>query len=147
MLDDETNVAQWLSAQVKSRVVDSEGKDAYLAAEYCWDNEYYVQDFAPQCVRGRGGQETVLQQLSKEGQSKQDMDSTKVFAKPSRPDERAMARSELDSTKVFAKSSDDSAKNRSEMDSTKVFAKPPDMGSKARSEMDSTKVFAKQPQG
>jgi len=146
VLDDETNAAKWLSAQVKSRVVDSEGQDAYLAAEYHWDNEYYVQDFGPQHIRGRGGQETVLQQLSKEGQRKQEMDSTKVFAKPSRPGEGATVQSEMDSTKVFAKSSDIGAKIHSEMDSTKVFAKPSDMGAKVRSEMDCTKVFAKQRQ-
>lgn len=146
MLDDETNVAKWLSATVKSRVVDSEGQDAYLAAEYYWDNEYYVQDFGPQHLRGRGGPETVLQQLSKEGQRKQEMDSTKVFTKSSRPEDGATVRSEMDSTKVFAKSSDIAAKIHSEMDFTKVFAKPPDMGAKVRSEMDSTKVFAKQRQ-
>eukprot|EP00930_Biecheleria_cincta_P080805 TRINITY_DN6926_c0_g1_i1.p1 TRINITY_DN6926_c0_g1~~TRINITY_DN6926_c0_g1_i1.p1 ORF type:complete len:396 (+),score=80.22 TRINITY_DN6926_c0_g1_i1:25-1188(+) len=141
VLDDETNVAKWLTAQVKSRVVDSEGKDAYLAAEYNWDDEYYVQDFGPQHVRERGRQETVLQLL----QRKQEMDSTKVFAKASRPDEAAKIRSEMDSTKVFAKPSDVvGARIRSEMDSTKVFAKTQDAEAKGRrSEMDSTKVFAK----
>lgn len=146
MLDDETKVSKWLPAKVMSRVVDSDGKDSYLAAEYSWDDEFYVQDFDPQHVRERGRQQTVLQLFLLEGQRKQEMDSTKVFSKASRPD--AGAKQEMDSTKVFGKPSRPDAGAKQDMDSTKAFAKPsrPYAGAATiRDEMDGTKVFAKQP--
>lgn len=92
VLDDETNIGRWVSAQPQSRVVDKSGKDAYLCAEYNWDGEYYVQDFGPQHVRRNGERATVMQLLGQADRSSVEMDSTKVFKG-----------NDLDQTKVFEK--------------------------------------------
>lgn len=57
--DDDSGEKRWCEAEPQFRVVDKEGNDAYLCAEYEWDGEYYVQDFGPQHVRRRGQDMTV----------------------------------------------------------------------------------------
>mmetsp|Transcript_36752 Transcript_36752/g.45396 ORF Transcript_36752/g.45396 Transcript_36752/m.45396 type:complete len:156 (+) Transcript_36752:1-468(+) len=79
VLDEETGLGRWISAQPQSRVVDKSGRDAYLCAEYLWDDEYYVQDFGPQHVRRKGETKTVLQTLTQSDDPV--LEETKVFKK------------------------------------------------------------------
>jgi len=62
--DEDSNDSRWCQAQPQFRVVDKEGNDAYLCAEYEWDGEYYVQDFGPHHVRKRGQDMTVFELFS-----------------------------------------------------------------------------------
>lgn len=78
VLDEDAGIGRWVSAQPQSRVVDKSGRDAYLCAEYLWDDEYYVQDFGPQHVRRKGETKTVLQTLT---QDDPELEATKVFKK------------------------------------------------------------------
>mmetsp|Transcript_66901 Transcript_66901/g.160180 ORF Transcript_66901/g.160180 Transcript_66901/m.160180 type:complete len:603 (+) Transcript_66901:174-1982(+) len=64
--DEETGEGRWLEATPMNRVVDKDGNDAFISAEYDWDGEDYVQDFAPEHVRKRGSKATV-QDLIKSG--------------------------------------------------------------------------------
>mmetsp|Transcript_19306 Transcript_19306/g.58002 ORF Transcript_19306/g.58002 Transcript_19306/m.58002 type:complete len:234 (+) Transcript_19306:81-782(+) len=59
VVDDETGRARWVEAMPRERVKDSAGRDEFLSAEYMWDGELYIQDFAPEHVRRRGGTATV----------------------------------------------------------------------------------------
>jgi hypothetical protein len=59
--DEDSGESTWCEAEPQFRVVDKEGNDAYLCAEYKWDGEFYVQDFGPHHVRKRGNDETVFQ--------------------------------------------------------------------------------------
>jgi len=58
-VDDETREARWVLGEPQSSVVDEQGNDKFLAVEYFWDGEYYVQDFGPEHVRQEGGETTV----------------------------------------------------------------------------------------
>jgi len=60
VVDEETDEGRWVRAEPQSRVVDKNGRDAYLCVEYEWDGEFYVQDFGPQNVRRRGDKKTVF---------------------------------------------------------------------------------------
>jgi len=62
--DEDSNDSRWCQAQPQFRVVDKDGNDAYLCAEYEWDGEYYVQDFGPHHVRKRGQDMTVFELFS-----------------------------------------------------------------------------------
>merc|ERR1711879_287544 len=53
VVDDEEGDNRWLPGDVKNRIVDEEGNDSYLCAEYVWDGERYFQDFGPAHVRRR----------------------------------------------------------------------------------------------
>eukprot|EP00747_Dinoflagellata_sp_TGD_P206594 gnl/TRDRNA2_/TRDRNA2_80288_c0_seq1.p1 gnl/TRDRNA2_/TRDRNA2_80288_c0~~gnl/TRDRNA2_/TRDRNA2_80288_c0_seq1.p1 ORF type:complete len:441 (+),score=96.96 gnl/TRDRNA2_/TRDRNA2_80288_c0_seq1:102-1424(+) len=57
--DEEGGGGQWCVATPQSRVVDKDGYDAFLCAEYEWEDDYYVQDFGPHHVRQRGATVTV----------------------------------------------------------------------------------------
>jgi len=59
--DEDSGESRWCEAEPQFRVVDKEGHDAYLCAEYEWDGEFYVQDFGPHHVRKRGQDMTVFQ--------------------------------------------------------------------------------------
>jgi hypothetical protein len=59
VVDDDTGEARWCHGEPQQRVQDKIGNDAYLQAEYEWDQEYYVQDFGPEHVRRQGGTTTV----------------------------------------------------------------------------------------
>eukprot|EP00747_Dinoflagellata_sp_TGD_P181047 gnl/TRDRNA2_/TRDRNA2_34498_c0_seq1.p1 gnl/TRDRNA2_/TRDRNA2_34498_c0~~gnl/TRDRNA2_/TRDRNA2_34498_c0_seq1.p1 ORF type:complete len:356 (-),score=56.72 gnl/TRDRNA2_/TRDRNA2_34498_c0_seq1:434-1477(-) len=59
-VDDDEGSGQWCPAEPQSRVVDKSGNDAYICAEYKWDDDYYVQDFGPQHVRKMGEKKTVF---------------------------------------------------------------------------------------
>lgn len=65
VIDDETGDSKWVLAEPQSRVVDKNGCDTYLCAEYKWDGEFYVQDFGPQHVRRRGEQVPVSEVLAR----------------------------------------------------------------------------------
>jgi hypothetical protein len=62
--DDDSGESRWCEATPQFRVVDKEGNDAYLCAEYEWDDDFYVQDFSPEHVRKRGQRMTVHQIVS-----------------------------------------------------------------------------------
>jgi hypothetical protein len=64
VVDEESGESRWCEAEPQFRVVDKEGHDAYLCAEYEWDGEFYVQDFGPHHVRKRGQDATVYQLFS-----------------------------------------------------------------------------------
>merc|ERR1712019_238074 len=57
--DEDTESGKWHKAQPVERVVDDDGEDAYLHAEYMWHGEVYRQDFGPHEVRKRGQHQTV----------------------------------------------------------------------------------------
>jgi len=76
VFDDDTNQGKWVSAEPQTRVVDKNGRDAYLCAEYCWDGEYFVQDFGPQHVRRRGHKETVFDMLNRPAAGGDDLENT-----------------------------------------------------------------------
>lgn len=76
VVDDDTGESRWIEGEPQSRVVDKTGRDAYLAVEYMWDNDYFVQDFGPQHVRRRGSKETVFDVFQKRGDGG-DLDRTK----------------------------------------------------------------------
>jgi len=61
--DADTGEIRWVEALPCCRVVDHEGHDAYVAAEYEWDGECYVEDFGPESVRKRGQSITVRKML------------------------------------------------------------------------------------
>lgn len=56
---------RWVKAEPQSRVVDKAGHDAYLCAEYKWDDDYYIQDFGPHHVRKVGNMFSVMQAFDK----------------------------------------------------------------------------------
>lgn len=62
--DEDSAESRWCEAEPQFRVVDKEGNDAYLCAEYEWDGEFYVQDFGPHHVRKRGQDMTVFQMFT-----------------------------------------------------------------------------------
>lgn len=45
---------RWVRAEPRSRIVDEEGHDRYLCAEYDWKGDRFVEDFEPDRVRRRG---------------------------------------------------------------------------------------------
>lgn len=63
VVDDVAGVSRWVDAVPLCRVVDREGRDTFLSAQYCWDGEYYDEDFGPEQVRRRGSTLTVAQIL------------------------------------------------------------------------------------
>jgi hypothetical protein len=92
--DDESNESRWCEAEPQFRVVDKEGNDAYLCAEYEWDGEYYVQDFGPHHVRKRGQDMTVFQMFALDPENVQGDDFLKDTSK-------SMGRRNLDDTDPF----------------------------------------------
>mmetsp|Transcript_8667 Transcript_8667/g.15605 ORF Transcript_8667/g.15605 Transcript_8667/m.15605 type:complete len:613 (-) Transcript_8667:180-2018(-) len=64
--DEDTGEGRWVEATPINRVVDKDGNDAFISAEYDWDGEDYVQDFAPEHVRKRGTKVSV-QDMIKSG--------------------------------------------------------------------------------
>eukprot|EP00811_Abedinium_folium_P027019 NODE_4044_length_1944_cov_5.801321.p1 GENE.NODE_4044_length_1944_cov_5.801321~~NODE_4044_length_1944_cov_5.801321.p1 ORF type:complete len:543 (-),score=91.26 NODE_4044_length_1944_cov_5.801321:315-1712(-) len=58
--------SRWVPAIPLDRVVDDKGRDAFLHAEFCWEGQYYTQDFGPTHVRRRGGRCSVMQILEME---------------------------------------------------------------------------------
>lgn len=62
--DEDTGESRWCKAVPQFRVVDKDGHDAYICAEYDWDEEYYVQDFGPHHVRRRGQQMSIFEMFS-----------------------------------------------------------------------------------
>jgi len=64
--DEDTGEGRWVEATPINRVVDKDGNDAFISAEYDWDGEEYVQDFAPEHVRKRGSKISV-QEMIKSG--------------------------------------------------------------------------------
>jgi len=72
--DEDSGDSRWCQAQPQFRVVDKEGHDAYLCAEYNWDGEYYVQDFGPHHVRKRGQDMTVFELFSMDPSTTNDTD-------------------------------------------------------------------------
>mmetsp|Transcript_81556 Transcript_81556/g.231115 ORF Transcript_81556/g.231115 Transcript_81556/m.231115 type:complete len:239 (-) Transcript_81556:114-830(-) len=72
--DEETGQWDWFPAEPKSRVVDTNGRDVYLCAQYRWtDGEAYSQDFGPQHVRRRGQPLTVFDIISLGGHETQQL--------------------------------------------------------------------------
>eukprot|EP00811_Abedinium_folium_P035668 NODE_8442_length_1495_cov_6.519006.p2 GENE.NODE_8442_length_1495_cov_6.519006~~NODE_8442_length_1495_cov_6.519006.p2 ORF type:complete len:356 (+),score=54.75 NODE_8442_length_1495_cov_6.519006:127-1194(+) len=61
VVDHECRNQRWVEAVPKNRVVDKDGCDAFLGAEYEWEGEFYCQDFGPSHVRGRSSRLTVMQ--------------------------------------------------------------------------------------
>lgn len=90
--DDSDDKPRWCPATPQFRVVDKQGHDAYLCAEYDWDGELYIQDFAPQHVRKRGQRPTIADLLhidasgKKMGQQNIDPDTTLVVGRGPRGD-------------------------------------------------------------
>lgn len=85
--DDDGAEPRWCLAEPQFRVVNKDGNDAYLCAEYEWDDEFYVQDFGPQHVRKRGQTQTVADLFSsKRATSENDLlkDTRKVDRGPDR---------------------------------------------------------------
>mmetsp|Transcript_63079 Transcript_63079/g.137059 ORF Transcript_63079/g.137059 Transcript_63079/m.137059 type:complete len:339 (-) Transcript_63079:42-1058(-) len=82
--DEDTNEARWCQAEPQSRLVDKQGNDAYLCAEYDWDGELYVQDFGPEHVRRRGQKATVaaLFAQSVQGSTSSQAPSSRAEMKP-----------------------------------------------------------------
>lgn len=66
MFDDEANCGRWVPGIAQTRVVDPNGKDAYLHVQYLWDDEEYVEDFAPPRVR-KAGQSLTVEDLIRSG--------------------------------------------------------------------------------
>jgi len=64
--DEDTGKSCWVEAEPQSSVIDPAGGDAFLAVEYSWDGEYYVQDFGPEHVRQKGSKTTVQELLRRE---------------------------------------------------------------------------------
>lgn len=62
--DEDTGESRWCKAVPQFRVVDKDGHDAYICAEYDWDEEYYVQDFGPHHVRRRGQKTSIFEMFS-----------------------------------------------------------------------------------
>jgi len=58
--EDHPDGGAWVDAVPQSRVVDVNGADTFLHAQYTWDGELYDQEFEPQHVRQRGAQKTAL---------------------------------------------------------------------------------------
>lgn len=52
----------WVAGHPRTRVVNPQGQDAWLAVEYPWDGTSYDEDFGPDRVRRRGETVTVLEQ-------------------------------------------------------------------------------------
>eukprot|EP00443_Scrippsiella_acuminata_P040669 CAMPEP_0115240046 /NCGR_PEP_ID=MMETSP0270-20121206/37711_1 /TAXON_ID=71861 /ORGANISM="Scrippsiella trochoidea, Strain CCMP3099" /LENGTH=158 /DNA_ID=CAMNT_0002655021 /DNA_START=162 /DNA_END=638 /DNA_ORIENTATION=+ len=63
VVDDEAGVSCWVDAVPQCRVVDREGRDTFLSAQYCWEGEHFDEDFGPEQVRRRGSTLTVAQIL------------------------------------------------------------------------------------
>merc|ERR1712003_130247 len=61
--DDVSGEGCWIEAEPIGRVLDGEGRDAYISVEYQWDGEDYTQDCDPSVVRKRGQVLTVLELL------------------------------------------------------------------------------------
>eukprot|EP00929_Paragymnodinium_shiwhaense_P068469 TRINITY_DN34439_c0_g1_i4.p1 TRINITY_DN34439_c0_g1~~TRINITY_DN34439_c0_g1_i4.p1 ORF type:complete len:399 (-),score=51.77 TRINITY_DN34439_c0_g1_i4:65-1261(-) len=86
--DDDTGSGRWCDAEPQSRVVDSDKRDAYLCAEYQWDDEYYVQDFGPQHVRKRGQYMTVFDMFNQASDGVSNADFTKESSTPRKAADR-----------------------------------------------------------
>jgi len=92
VVDDDSDDKRWCPATPQFRVVDKQGYDAYLCAEYDWDGELYIQDFAPQHVRKRGQRPTIADLLHIDasgktmGQQNIDPDTTLVVGRGPRGD-------------------------------------------------------------
>lgn len=63
--DERPGKGRWVKAEPQSRVVNKAGHDAYLCAEYEWDDDFFVQDFGPEHVRRRGTTITIFQLFAK----------------------------------------------------------------------------------
>lgn len=60
--EDTTGGGRWVNATPLHRVIDKQGHDAFLSAQYDWDGELYEQDFTPEHVRRQGERNTVAKQ-------------------------------------------------------------------------------------
>lgn len=67
VFDDEAGCGRWVPGIAQTRVVDPNGKDAYLHVQYLWDDEEYVEDFAPPRVR-KVGQTLTVEDLIRSGE-------------------------------------------------------------------------------
>merc|ERR1712039_747837 len=62
--DDAAAVSCWVAAVPQCRVVDRDGRDTFLSAQYLWEGEYFDEDFGPEQVRRRGSSVTVAAMLT-----------------------------------------------------------------------------------
>eukprot|EP00927_Polykrikos_kofoidii_P066565 TRINITY_DN62148_c0_g1_i1.p1 TRINITY_DN62148_c0_g1~~TRINITY_DN62148_c0_g1_i1.p1 ORF type:complete len:431 (-),score=68.26 TRINITY_DN62148_c0_g1_i1:16-1308(-) len=86
--DEDTGTGKWCHAEPQFRVVDDDRNDAYLCAEYQWDDgDCYTQDFAPEHVRRKGTTISIRDMLiqGREGPAKQEA-RPKVTSTQSRQD-------------------------------------------------------------
>lgn len=54
----------WVAAVPRARIVDSEGRDAYLCAEYDWAGDRFSEDFGPERVRRIWERRTVWETVT-----------------------------------------------------------------------------------
>jgi len=61
--DEESGQSKWVLATPEDRVVDKDGHDAFISAEYEWNSADFVQDFGPDHVRRLGEVLTIADLL------------------------------------------------------------------------------------
>jgi len=61
--DEESGQSKWVLATPEDRVVDKDGHDAFISAEYEWNSADFVQDFGPDQVRRLGEVLTIADLL------------------------------------------------------------------------------------
>lgn len=63
VFDEDLGKDVWMAATIVERIVDPNGQDSYLCAQYVWSGESYQEDFGPDKVRKVGTEYTVFDQL------------------------------------------------------------------------------------
>merc|ERR1719387_240155 len=83
--DEDTGRGRWVNAEPQSRVVGKDGRDAFLCAEYEWDDDFFVQDFGPHHVRRRGHKETIMAMFDRTANGVDSGEDDSKDSKPVRP--------------------------------------------------------------